>query len=99
MGWGLNGVGAGIRAAGASLLGGLILPEELDNLSIEHALPIELVSCAYVNTLTTFPLRPGKFSLEQIAVECLISRPQPRKAFTRTCLAPPLPPRHRPKAR
>jgi len=27
----------------------------------------ELVSCAYVNTLTTFPLRPGEFSLEQIA--------------------------------
>jgi hypothetical protein len=41
-GWGQDGVGAGIRAAGASLLGGLIQPEELDKLSIEHALPIEL---------------------------------------------------------
>jgi hypothetical protein len=41
-GWGHDGVGAGIRAAGASLLGGLIQPEELDKLSIEHALPIEL---------------------------------------------------------
>jgi hypothetical protein len=41
-GWGHDGVGAGIRAAGASLLGGLIQPGELDKLSIEHALPIEL---------------------------------------------------------
>jgi hypothetical protein len=41
-GWGNEGAGAGIRASGASLLGGLILPEELDSLSIEHALPIEL---------------------------------------------------------
>jgi hypothetical protein len=41
-GWGHDGAGAGIRAAGASLLGGLIQPEELDKLSIEHALPIEL---------------------------------------------------------
>jgi hypothetical protein len=41
-GWGKDGAGAGVRAAGASLLGGLILPEELDKLSIEHALPIEL---------------------------------------------------------
>jgi hypothetical protein len=41
-GWGKDGVGAGIRAAGASLLGGLILPEELNSLSIEHALSIEL---------------------------------------------------------
>jgi len=41
-GWGKDGAGAGIRAAGASLLGGLILPEELDKLSIEHALSIEL---------------------------------------------------------
>lgn len=41
-GWGKEGAGGGIRAAGASLLGGLILPEELNNLSIEHALSIEL---------------------------------------------------------
>jgi hypothetical protein len=41
-GWGKDGAGVGIRAAGASLLGGLILPEELNNLSIEHALSMEL---------------------------------------------------------
>ncbi len=41
-GWGRDGAGAGIRAAGASLLGGLIQPEELNNLSIKHALPIDL---------------------------------------------------------
>jgi len=41
-GWGHNGAGAGIRAAGASLLGGLIQPQELNNLSIKHALSIEL---------------------------------------------------------
>jgi len=36
-GWGQDGVGAGIRAAGASLLGELSQPEELNKLSIEHA--------------------------------------------------------------
>jgi hypothetical protein len=41
-GWGKDGAGVGIRAAGASLLGGLILPEELNNLSIEHALSMDL---------------------------------------------------------
>lgn len=42
-GWGTSfGVGAGIRAAGASLLGGLITPEELNELKINHAMAIEL---------------------------------------------------------
>jgi hypothetical protein len=41
-GWGQNGVGAGIRASGASLLGGIVTQDELNNLSIDHALSIEL---------------------------------------------------------
>jgi len=42
-GWGTAlGVGAGIRAAGASLMGGLVTSSELDDLSINHALAIEL---------------------------------------------------------
>lgn len=41
-GWGQNGDGAGIRAAGASLLGGLVTQDELNSLSIPHALSIEL---------------------------------------------------------
>jgi hypothetical protein len=43
-GWGnpATGAGAGIRAAGASLLGGVVTQDELNNLSIPHALPIEL---------------------------------------------------------
>jgi hypothetical protein len=41
-GWGQNGVGAGIRAAGASLLGGIVTQAELNNLSIPHALAIEI---------------------------------------------------------
>jgi hypothetical protein len=41
-GWGQNGVGAGIRASGASLLGGIVTQDELNNLSINHALSIEL---------------------------------------------------------
>ncbi|WP_342733598.1 hypothetical protein [Bradyrhizobium sp. B117] len=42
-GWGIaNGVGAGIRASGASLLGGLVTGDELNKLSINHALSIVL---------------------------------------------------------
>lgn len=42
-GWGTSiGVGAGIRAAGASLLGGLITSDELNELQIDHAMAIEL---------------------------------------------------------
>jgi hypothetical protein len=41
-GWGQNGIGAGIRASGASLLGGIVTQAELNNLSIPHALAIEL---------------------------------------------------------
>jgi hypothetical protein len=41
-GWGQNGLGAGIRAAGASVLGGIVTQDELNNLSIHHALSIEL---------------------------------------------------------
>ncbi|WP_156163388.1 hypothetical protein [Bradyrhizobium sp. LTSP857] len=42
-GWGPSiGVGAGIRAAGASLLGGLITADELNRLQIDHAMAIEL---------------------------------------------------------
>src|SRR5258708_39304916 len=40
--FGEDGGGSLRRPAGASLLGGLILPEELNNLSIEHALSMEL---------------------------------------------------------
>jgi hypothetical protein len=41
-GWGQNGEGAGVRASGASLLGGIVTQAELNNLSINHALSIEL---------------------------------------------------------
>ena len=42
-GWGTApGVGAGVRASGASLLGGLITTDELNSLSINHAMAIEL---------------------------------------------------------
>ena len=43
-GWGNvnTGAGAGIRASGASLLGGVVSQSELNNLSIPHALAIEL---------------------------------------------------------
>ena len=41
-GWGQNGIGAGIRASGASLLGGIVTQAELNNLSIPHALAMEL---------------------------------------------------------
>lgn len=41
-GWGKPGAGAGIRAAGCSLLGGLIRQVELAALSIPHALPMVL---------------------------------------------------------
>ncbi|KJC53499.1 hypothetical protein UP06_00020, partial [Bradyrhizobium sp. LTSP857] len=42
-GWGTApGAGAGIRASGASLLGGLITTDELNSLSINHAMAIEL---------------------------------------------------------
>jgi len=43
-GWGdpVTMAGVGIRAAGASLLGGLVTPAEVAALLIEHALPIEL---------------------------------------------------------
>ncbi|WGD54947.1 hypothetical protein QA641_14125 [Bradyrhizobium sp. CB1650] len=43
-GWGQpdTGTGVGIRAAGASLLGGLVTQDELNSLSIQHALGIEL---------------------------------------------------------
>lgn len=42
-GWGTSvGIGAGIRAAGTSLLGGLITSDELNELQINHAMAIEL---------------------------------------------------------
>src|SRR5258708_9093627 len=41
-GFGQDGVGAGIRAAGASLLGGAVTWDQLESGTINHALPIEL---------------------------------------------------------
>src|SRR5258708_22725007 len=40
--FGQDGVGAGIRAAGASLLGGAVTWDQLESGTINHALPIEL---------------------------------------------------------
>ena len=60
-GWGQPGTGAGvgIRAAGASLLGGLVTQDELNNLSIQHALSIELDSTQLA--AATGPTSAGQF--------------------------------------
>lgn len=43
-GFGQNGAGAGVRASGAALLGGVVTKQELDSFSINHALSIELAN-------------------------------------------------------
>ena len=68
-GWGQpdTGAGVGIRAAGASLLGGIVTQDDLNNLSIQHALAIELDS--HQLAAATGPTNAGQFTFPAVTAD------------------------------
>jgi hypothetical protein len=68
-GWGKpdTGAGVGIRAAGASLLGGIVTQDELNGLSIQHALAIELDS--HQLAAATGPTSAGQFMYPAVTAD------------------------------
>jgi hypothetical protein len=68
-GWGKSdtGAGVGIRAAGASLLGGIVTQDELNSLSIQHALSIELDSTQLA--AATGPTSAGQFIFPAVTAD------------------------------
>jgi hypothetical protein len=68
-GWGKSdtGAGVGIRAAGASLLGGIVTQDELNGLSIQHALSIELDSTQLA--AATGPTSAGQFIFPAVTAD------------------------------